>query len=153
MVENIDTYATVSEADRFVSELYHPAHPLRVTWEILTETEKESFLSVALERIENLNYIGKRASYWQPLKFPRIARGIPVNFDQAPLEVKRAQTAWALEVLREELYVKRRNTDACKALGIIEQNTPEGVFAEDVMSPPSKVRELLKRWLTDWRKI
>lgn len=151
MTENVDTYATVEKADEFVSEMYPPAHPLRVTWEILTESEKERFLYVALERIENLNYIGRRAYSNQPLHFPRIARGMPVDFENVPKTVKKAQTAWALEVVREELYIKRRNNDACTSLGIITTEQSIERTGENVM--PAKVRELLKRWLTNWRKI
>lgn len=147
MVENIDTYVTIEEADKFASEMYSPAHPLMVTWEVLTDEEKERFLFVALERIENLNYIGQRVSYFQKLQFPRIANGIPVDFEHAPESVKKAQTAWALEIVREELYIGRRNADACVALGLIEQNERQN----DAI--PEKVKDLLKRWLTSWRKI
>ena len=55
MTVNVDTYVTVAEADKVVSETYPPASPLAVSWAVLTETEKERFLAVALERMENLS--------------------------------------------------------------------------------------------------
>ena len=148
MTVNVDTYVTVAEADKVVSETYPPASPLAVSWAVLTETEKERFLAVALERMENLSYKGERAYYFQPLQFPRITRGIPANFHDAPIEAKRAQAVWASEIVREELYVKRRNTDACLALGIITKDN-----SGTVPPPPARVKELLHRWLTSWRKI
>ena len=87
MTENVDTYVTTTEADQIISETYPPASPLSVSWVVLTETEKERFLAVALERMENLAYKGDRAYYFQSLQFPRIARGIPANFHDAPIEV------------------------------------------------------------------
>ena len=67
MTVNVDTYVTVAEADKVVSETYPPASPLAVSWAVLTETEKERFLAVALERMENLSYKGERAYYFQQI--------------------------------------------------------------------------------------
>lgn len=152
MTVNVDTYVMVMEADKIVTETYPPASPLAVSWAVLSDTEKERFLAVALERMENLSYKGERAYYFQPLQFPRITRGVPADFQNVPMEVKRAQAVWATEIMREELYVKRRNTDACLALGILTKDSA-GVFAGAVPPPPARVKELLHRWLTSWRKI
>lgn len=153
MTENVDTYVTTTEADQIISETYPPASPLSVSWVVLTETEKERFLAVALERMENLAYKGDRAYYFQSLQFPRIARGIPANFHDAPIEVKRAQAVWASEIVREELYVKRRNADACLALGIITKDNSGELPVGSVPPPPARGKELLHRWLTSWRRI
>lgn len=153
MTENVDTYVTTTEADQIISETYPPASPLSVSWVVLTETEKERFLAVALERMENLAYKGDRAYYFQSLQFPRIARGIPANFHDAPIEVKRAQAVWASEIVREELYVKRRNADACLALGISTKDNSGELPVGSVPPPPARVKELLHRWLTSWRRI
>ena len=147
MTENVDTYVLPDESNQFLAEVLPASDPLRVAWEVLTKEEKAGYLSAALQRIENLNYVGDRAWYLQPLKFPRIARNIPINFEKAPLEVKRAQVVWAAEILREELFVKRRNTDACLALGFIQ--TANGI-TEQI---PKRVEQLLHRWLTSWRKV
>ena len=153
MTANVDTYVTVAEADKIVSETYPPASPLMVSWAVLMTSEKERFLAVALERLENLSYKGDRAYYFQPLQFPRITRGIPANFHDAPTEVKRAQAVWASEIVREELYVKRRNTDACLALGIITKDNSGELPMGSVLPPPARVKELLHRWLTSWRRM
>jgi hypothetical protein len=147
MTENVDTYVLPEESDQILAQVLPATDPLRVAWEVLAEDEKEGFLSAALQRLENLNFVGERAWYLQPLKFPRIARNIPVNFDDAPLEVKKAQVVWAAEIVRQELFVKRRNTEACLALGFI---TTANEINEEV---PARVRQLLHRWLTSWRRV
>ena len=146
MQENVDTYVLPEDSNVFLSEVLPASNPVRITWEVLTDEEKEGYLAAALQKIENLNFIGYKAYFYQPLKFPRIARGLPVNFTKAPMEIKRAQALWASDIMREELYVKRRNNDACVSLGIIT----ETVNTEQV---ETKVKELLHRWLSSWRAI
>lgn len=147
MTENVDTYVLPEESDRFLAEVLPASDPLRITWEVLSNEEKEGYLSSALRNIEALTFVGDKAWYYQPLKFPRIARGIPVNFDKAPMEVKRAQAYWAAEIAKNELYVKRRNNDACLSLGLINGE------AQNTESVPRRVGELLHRWITNWRKV
>ena len=60
---------------------------------------------------------------------------------------------WASEIVREELYVKRRNADACLALGIITKDNSGELPVGSVPPPPARVKELLHRWLTSWRRI
>lgn len=147
MTENVDTYVLPEDSDRFLAEVLPASDPMRITWEVLTDEEKTGFLSAALYRLEDLNFIGDKAWYYQPLKFPRVARGIPVNFEKAPLEIKRAQVFWAADVAREEYYVKRRNKDACIALGLLRDG-------ENVQKPiVERVTALLHRWVTRWRKV
>ena len=144
MKENVDTYVLPEDSNVFLAEVLPTSNPLRITWEVLTVEEKKSYLSAALQRLENLNFIGDKAFFFQPLKFPRIARGIPVDFQNAPVEIKRAQVLYAVDIMRDELYVGRRNKEACLSLGIIEDAPYQGI--ED------KVKELLHRWLCSWRK-
>lgn len=147
MTENVDTYVLPEDSNRFLAEVLPASDPMRITWEVLSLEEKTGFLSAALYKLEDLNFIGDKAWYYQPLKFPRVARGIPVNFEKAPLEIKRAQVLWAADIAREEYYVKRRNKDACIALGLIL----EGDRAEKPIV--ERVTTLLHRWVTRWRKV
>ena len=147
MTVNVDTYVLPEDSNSFLADVLPASDPLRVAWEVLSEQEKEGYLAAAVRRLENLNYKGERVWYLQPLKFPRIARNIPPDFHEAPMEIKRAQVLWAAYVMREELFIKRRNTEACLALGIIK-----GV--ETAMEEtPKKVLDLLNRWLTSWRRV
>lgn len=145
MKENVDTYVLPEDSNVFLAEVLPASNPLRITWEVLTVEEKAGYLSAALQKIENLNFIGDKAFFFQPLKFPRIAHGIPVDFHNAPDEIKRAQVLWATDIMREDIYVCRRNKEACVALGIIEEAQPVNI--ED------KVKELLHRWISSWRKF
>lgn len=147
MTENIDTYVMPQDSDKFLAEVLPASNPLRITWEVLTDEEKAGYLSAALRRLENLQFVGEKVFWTQPLKFPRSAYGLPFNNEKAPLEVKRAQAYWSALIAKDELYVKRRNTDACVSLGLIgtTSNVNEGV--------PQKVKELLHRWFTNWRRI
>lgn len=147
MVLNEETYVLPKDSNAFLQEVLPSSNPLRITWEVLSEEEKAGYLAAALRRVEDLNFIGDKAWWYQPLKFPRIARGIPANFTDAPDEVKRAQVYWASVIARDELYIKRRNNDACMSLGLIKAvETPIEVV-------PKRVKELLHRWLTSWRKV
>lgn len=146
MTENVDTYVLPEDSDHFLAEVLPTTDPMRITWEVLENEEKEGYLAAALYRLEELNFIGDKAWYYQPLKFPRIARGLPVNFEKAPLEIKRAQVLWAADIAREELYVKRRNKDACMALGLASDTPPQSSIV-------SRVTALLHRWVTRWRKV
>lgn len=146
MTENVDTYVQPEDSDRFLAEVLPAMDPVRITWEALSVEEKTGFLSAALYRLEDLNYIGEKVYFYQPLKFPRVARGIPVNFEKAPLEIKRAQVLWAADIAREEFYIKRRNKDACVALGLAQAETAASTVVE-------RVKALLHRWITNWRRI
>lgn len=146
MIENIDTYVMPEDSNRFLAEVLPASNPLRITWEVLTPEDKEGYLSAALRKLEDMHFIGEKAFFYQPLKFPRIARGLPVNFDKAPLEIKRAQVLYAADIARQELYIRRRNKEACIALGVATE-TPAPSSIEE------QARSLLHRWVTNWRKI
>ena len=147
MTVNVDTYVLPEDSDKLLAEVLPTSNALRVTWEVLSDEEKAGFLAAAMVRLENLHYKGERLYRLQPLKFPRIARGIPIDFNDAPIEVKKAQVVVAAEVVREELYLKRRNSEACVAMGIL------GETEEASNGIPKRAEELLHKWLTSWRRI
>lgn len=151
MKVNVDTYVLPEESDRFLAEVLPSSNPLRQAWEVLSCEEKEGYLLSAMRRLEAVNYKGDRVWFYQPLKFPRIARNIPPDFQNAPVEIQRAQVVWATDVLREELFVKRRNNEACIALGLVKAGTEAETPSESKM--PKLVYELLHRWLTSWRRV
>ena len=144
---NVTTYVLPEDSDALLLGVLPATDPLAVAWGVLDDSEKAGFLTAAVRRMEGLNYAGQRAFYTQPLKFPRIARNHPVSFTEAPLEVKQAQVVWASEIMREELFLKRRNAAACLALGLIKGAD------EAKESVPHRVNELLHRWLTSFRRI
>jgi hypothetical protein len=143
---NQNTYVMPDESNDLLAQVLPASNPLRITWEVLEESEKIGYLSAGLRKLENMTFVGRRVNYFQPLKFPRIARNIPADFTNAPAEVKRAQVLLAVEIMREELYIKRRNTDACLALGLIANTQPQP-------SVDVTVHELLHKWLTSWRRV
>jgi hypothetical protein len=148
LILNEHTYVLPKESNKYLSEVLPPSDPLRITWEVLSDEEKECYLVSALRRLEEMHFIGSKVSYWQPLKFPRIAEGIPTNFDEAPIEIKRAQVVIAVDIVREELYLKRRNVDACTALGITSKNN-----VAESLGIAKKINSLLHRWITNWRRV
>ena len=147
LTANENTYVLPEDSNDILAEVLPANNTLRVAWEVLESEEKSGYLISAVRRLEDLNYKGDKVWYHQPLKFPRIARGIPLVFDDAPTEVKRAQVLWAAYIMRDELFILRRNVEACVALGIIQGD----IQSSD--EPPKKVLELLHRWLTSWRRI
>lgn len=162
MTESVDTYVLPEDSNKYLSEVLPTSNPLRITWEVLTDEEKTEYLSAALRCIENLTFIGTKAYRGQPLKFPRIRKASGSLYDnhramrfglvafdckKIPDEIKRAQVYWAAELMREELYVNRRNGDACRSLGLLN------VESCQKSSVPYKVKELLHNWITNWRRI
>jgi hypothetical protein len=146
MTENVNTYVLPEDSDNLLYDVLPMYHPARVAWEVLSLKEKEGYLRAALNQIEDMQFIGERARYLQQLKFPRIARGLPIDFNNAPLEIKQAQVVIAVDIMQKELFVLRRNNDACESLGIIPQTPPPS-------SLKGKGEELLHRWRTNWRRV
>ena len=144
---NKDTYVMPSDSNALLAQVLPASNPLRITWGELDDEDKKGYLSAGLRKLENMTFVGRRVNYFQPLKFPRIARNIPANFTEAPVEIQRAQVLLAVEIMREEVYVKRRNTDACISLGLIQST------ANEKTSISVTVDELLRRWVTSWRKV
>jgi hypothetical protein len=148
MTENVNTYVVSEDSDSVLSAVLPASNPLRITWEVLTDDEKKGYLFSALRNLESLNFVGAKINFFQPLKFPRTARGLPVDLTGAPDAVKQAQVYWAAVLANEELYLRRRNTDACINLGLISapsETTSAGM--------PEKVKDLLHSWITSWRRI
>jgi hypothetical protein len=166
MTVNVDTYVLPNESNLFLKEVLPMNNPLRITWEVLSDEEKEGYLSAALRNIESLTYTGKKTGYGQKLKFPRTKYvnnqfGIGCgklgmlsapyggyNANVVPDEIKRAQVYWAAVLANNEIYVLRRNNDACISLGIIKDEN-----AIPVTDTPKKVTELLHNWVTNWRRV
>ena len=163
---NVDTYVLPNESNSYLVEVLPMSNPLRITWEVLTSEEKEGYLSAALRNIESLTYTGKKTVYGQKLKFPRTKYGNNYfgvgygriemlsspyggyNANIVPNEIKRAQVYWAAYLANQEIYVTRRNNDACISLGLIKAENNN--VASDT---PKKVIELLHNWVTNWRRI
>lgn len=146
---NENTYVMPEDSNALLAEVLPTSNPLRVTWEVLSTDEQASYLAAAVRSIEAMNFTGTKAFFHQPLKFPRVARGIPVDFENAPLEVKRAQVLIAADIARDELYVRRRNTEVCVALGVAKITDTAQIPKYGV----EKAKELLTRWITSWRRV
>lgn len=144
---NVNTYVLSEDSDDVLATVLPASNPLRITWEVLEPEEKRGYLFSALRNLESLHFVGNKLNFFQPLKFPRTARGLPTNFESAPDEVKQAQVYWAAILANDELYVQRRNVDACVNLGLLRDETAQ---QEDL---PQKVKELLHDWITSWRRI
>lgn len=145
MAVGVDSYVTIAEADLFFSAQFPPLHPLRVHWEVLTDPEKEVYLSRACERLEGLNYRGRRYRADQPLKFPRIAYGKPSRGDKIPTEVKRAQVLMTAECMREE-YAEMVPEMTLTALGAERPKY-------DKSAVPDVVKDILRDWYTRMRRF
>ena len=144
---NVNTYVLSEDSDDILATVLPASNPLRITWEVLEPEEKRGYLFSALRNLESLHFVGNKLNFFQPLKFPRTARGLPTNFESAPDEVKQAQVYWAATLANEELFVRRRNVDACANLGLLTAATQQNE------SVPPKVKELLHYWITNWRRI
>lgn len=101
LIVGVDTYATLLEADEYVSKYYTEYDDLRVIWEVLTDQEKMSYLGASLSQIESLVLTGSPATRTQSLQFPRI-NCFKASFDTIPSEVKEAQIENAIALINAD---------------------------------------------------
>lgn len=66
-----DTYVTIAEADTYIEEHYVSTDTQRVTWEALSDTDKEIYLRNATLVLEDIPYRGRKSDSDQTLAFPR----------------------------------------------------------------------------------
>lgn len=67
----INSYATVEEADGYITSHYLSTNTARVAWEALTEEDKTSALLKSCVALNSLKYNGRRKVAGQKLEFPR----------------------------------------------------------------------------------
>lgn len=98
-----NTYATRAEADTYFGDRLHAA-----AWTAATNDDKDRALLWATVRLEQEqeNYIGARTSTDQALAWPRggvVVDGIPIDHDEVPVLVKRAQMELAFALLAGDI--------------------------------------------------
>lgn len=104
-----DSYVTIEEANDYVENNYPDFDDLAVTWGVLTDKEKKSYLGASLSQIEALVLYGKRLNPTQDLQFPRVKCFKPATHEngfEIPREVKEAQIENALELLNKDLRAR-----------------------------------------------
>lgn len=67
----INTYATVEEADNYIASHYLSSNTARQTWEALSTEDKTSALLRSCVSLNALKYRGRRKNAGQKLEFPR----------------------------------------------------------------------------------
>lgn len=66
-----DTFVSVADANTYISENYISTSEQYMTWDALTETDKEVYLRQSCNELCMLKYIGVTYEAFQPLPFPR----------------------------------------------------------------------------------
>lgn len=80
-------YVDVAYADEYVSLHFLSTDELRLSWEELSEEDKEVLLRRSFESIESLKFVGVKASPGQLLAFPRFpSREVPDAIKAAQVE-------------------------------------------------------------------
>ncbi len=124
MVVGKDTYVSVAEADKFIEDYYPEYDDLVITWGVLTEKEKRSYLYTSLQQMEALVLQGKPLKKDQPLQFPRVNCYKPATKENGfavPDEVKEAQIDNALELLNADLGARSdEQMIVLSALGVVK---------------------------------
>jgi hypothetical protein len=142
-----DSYVTVADADAYVQRQYSSFEPEAVSWEVLTDRDKEAFLRQSLDEVDALMYAGEKCNRFQQLAFPRLGFG-PV----VPAAVKDAQADNAVAIMRD-LFGKRgdRQFRTLSALGAqqnVKYNKRNNDLGADAVAPgnaaqtPAAVRTL-----------
>lgn len=65
------SYATVEQADKYVQEHFISTDPVRLSWEDLSEEDKQVILNVSAEAINSLPFPGRKKDPNQEDAFPR----------------------------------------------------------------------------------
>lgn len=65
------SYATVEQADKYVKEHFVSTDNIRLSWEALSEEDKQVILTVSAEAINSLPYPGRKLDPNQEDAFPR----------------------------------------------------------------------------------
>lgn len=80
-------YATVEQADQYVSEHYISTDPLRIAWNALSQEDKQIILNVSAEAINSLPYPGRKYDPTQENAFPRYpSQQVPAAIFAAQIE-------------------------------------------------------------------
>ena len=67
----MSAYITIEEANEYVETHYVSTDPLRLSWESLEDSDKQVYLNVSSEAIDNLPWPGRKACPDQEHAFPR----------------------------------------------------------------------------------
>jgi hypothetical protein len=73
LVKFENTFATLEEANAYISEHYTSTDAYRVKWAALSDDDKKIELVRSTEALNNLKYSGRVKSVSQKLQFPRVA--------------------------------------------------------------------------------
>lgn len=85
-------YVDVAYADTYISEHFLSTDSLRVSWEALTDSDKEILLRRSFESLEALPYVGHKYALDQTTAFPRCP------YPEVPNAVKAAQVENAVSL-------------------------------------------------------
>lgn len=125
---NENTYITVAEADELIALHLEKNNGLRSFWEILEETEKETYLVRAVEEMETLMVSGRKTMRMQQLSFPRYP-SLTV-----PNDIKLAQAYNALGMLNNDIKdAVNANKQLYARYGVVlgENNPSNGAISND----------------------
>lgn len=148
-----DTYIDVAGADAYITGRYTGRNADRKRWQACPTEDKEVYLRNACLALESLPFRGRKASYSQPLAFPRL----PYQYgaaEGAPDGVKFAQVELALWMSDESKQVEQSQRSELQAQGV--ENFSLGDLSESYMggaqaSPVllcSKAAALLRPYLS-----
>lgn len=68
----VDSFVSVEDADKYVSETYTNTNAYRVKWDSLSVDDKEILLRRSTRALNRLKYVGRTKQYNQKLAFPRV---------------------------------------------------------------------------------
>lgn len=72
LLVGIDSFVSVEDADKYVSETYTNTNAYKAKWDSLSVGDKEVLLRRSTRALNRLKYIGRTKQYNQKLAFPRI---------------------------------------------------------------------------------
>ena len=113
----IDSYATVIEADAYITARYRSTDDALLRWTALEDTDKEILLLNACTEIEALPFHGRKVLIDQLLAFPRLPYQ-ELTPEAVPENVKNAQIEYALWLSNDDKQRDAEQRAGLQAQGV-----------------------------------
>ena len=159
LIEGVDTYITIAEANDYVNKYFLTTDPLRVQWDALPENDKEVYLRRSFDQINQLPFTGAPKSPCQTLPFPRkcnfTAQDMQnVKYAQAEQAIALSDTVAAQETVDR---IKLRRAGVVQyTIGDLSEKFQSGLPSESnatFFGLAERAYKLLSKWLSGGYRV
>lgn len=149
----VDTYITIEQMNKYVTDYYPLTDSLRVQWQAMSEADQETYLRKAFRQMNSLPLTGRPI---QELPFPRYPWDSAVD----PININNAQAEIALNatnlVNNSEMQIRRKlQMSGVKSyrIGDLSETFVDGALQANLFGLPESAYVYLSKWLSGGYKI